>query len=194
MSVAAIILAAGAASRMGRLKQLLPFRGKTLIEHVVAQAAEAEFHPIIVVVGAESQGLRDVLAALNVLIVENLRWQSGMGSSIATGVQYLEASGADSDAAAILLADQPLVTARRLTEMANLLLQSPAAVVASHYDETLGVPALFKRCLFPRLLSLHAEAGARALLRDAKEQVVSFDLPEAAVDIDTPDDFAALDR
>jgi molybdenum cofactor cytidylyltransferase len=192
--IAAIILAAGAATRMGRLKQLLPFRGKTLVEHAVTQAREAEFHPIVVVLGADAQAVRNVLAALDVLIVENSRWQSGMGSSIAAGVEYLEASGADSDAAAILLADQPLVTAGHLKEMASLTLQSPASVVAARYGETLGVPALFRRRLFPQLISLPAEAGARALLRDSKLQVASFDLPEAAIDVDTPDDFAALAR
>jgi molybdenum cofactor cytidylyltransferase len=179
---------------MGRLKQLLPFRGKTLIEHAVAQAAEAEFRPIIVVVGAERHAVRDVLENLGVLVVENSRWQTGMGSSITTGVQYLEAAGADSEAAAILLADQPLVTAPHLTQMASLLLQSSASLIAARYGGTLGVPALFKRCLFPRLLSVGAELGARSLLRDSELEVISFDLPEAAIDIDTPDDFAALTR
>jgi molybdenum cofactor cytidylyltransferase len=194
VSVAAIILAAGAATRMGRLKQLLPFRGKTLMEHAVAEAREADFHPIVVVLGADSQAVRNVLTTLDVLIVENSRWQSGMGSSIAAGVEYLEASGADADAAAILLADQPLVTAGHLKQMARLMLQSPAAVIAAHYGGTVGVPALFRRYLFPQLISLPAEAGARSLLRDSKLQVTPFDLPEAATDIDTPDDFAALAR
>ncbi len=192
MPVAAIVLAAGAATRMGRLKQLLPFRGKTLVEHAVAQAAEAGFHPIIVVVGAESQAVRNALAGLDVLIAENPRWQSGMGSSIAAGMESLEESVTGSDATAILLADQPLVTAVHLTQMANLLSQSAAPVIAARYRETLGVPALFKRCLFPRLASLGGEVGARSLLRDSPEQVLPFDLPEAAIDLDTPDDFAAF--
>jgi molybdenum cofactor cytidylyltransferase len=194
VSVAGIILAAGAATRMGQLKQLLPFRGSTFIEHTLAQAIHAEFHPIIAAVGAQSDAVRKALAGCDVLIVENSRWQSGMGSSLAAGIRHLESLKADSDAAAILLSDQPLVTADHLKQMASLLLQSSAAVIAARYRETLGVPAIFKRCLFPQLISLPPEAGARALLRDSKEDVICFDLPEAAIDIDTPDDFAALAR
>jgi molybdenum cofactor cytidylyltransferase len=194
VSIAAIILAAGAATRMGRLKQLLPFRGKSLVEYAVVQATEAEFHPVIVVVGADSRAVRNALAGLDVLVVENSRWESGMGSSIAAGVEYLEVSKADADAAAILLPDQPLLTADHLKQMGKLLGQSSAAVIAAHYDGTLGVPAIFRRTLFPRLIALHGEAGARSLLRDSKENVIPFDLPEAAIDVDTPDDFAALAR
>jgi molybdenum cofactor cytidylyltransferase len=177
---------------MGRLKQLLPFRGKTLIEHAVTQAAEADFDPIAVVLGANSLAVREALLGTNALIVENLHWQSGMGSSIAAGVQGLEASGANPEAIAILLADQPLVTAEHLKQMVSLLSQSTANVVAARYGEALGVPAIFKRDLFPRLASLTGEAGARSLLRESDQHVIAFGLPEAATDLDTPDDFAAL--
>jgi len=177
---------------MGRLKQLLPYRGKTLVEHAVAQAAEADFDPIAVVLGANSLAVREVLLGTDTLIVENLHWQSGVGSSIAAGVQGLEASGADPEAIAILLSDQPLVTAEHLKRMVSLLSQSASSVVAARYAEALGVPAIFKRDLFPRLASLSGETGARSLLRDSHQQVLSFDLPEAAMDVDTPDDFAAL--
>lgn len=177
---------------MGRLKQLLRYRGKTLIEHAVAQAAEADFDPIAVVLGAEALRVREVLLATDVLIVENLHWQSGMGSSITAGVRGLEASGADPEAIAILLADQPLVTADHLKRMVSLLRQSTGNVAAARYAEALGVPAIFKRDLFPRLAALRGEAGARSVIRDLGELVLSFDLPEAAIDVDTPDDFAAL--
>ncbi len=194
MSVAAIVLAAGAATRMGQVKQLLPFRGKSFIEHSVAQAMGANFHPIIVTVGAESEAVRNAVEGLDVRIVESARWQSGMSASIAAGVGHLESLKTDCDAVAILLADQPLVTAFHLTQMANLLRQSSCTVVAARYGGIVGVPALFKRCLFARLIALDGETGARSLLRDPKEQVQSFELPEAAIDIDTPDDFASLAR
>ncbi|HMJ62342.1 MAG TPA: nucleotidyltransferase family protein, partial [Bryobacteraceae bacterium] len=182
---AAVILAAGAATRMGKLKQLLPYCEKTLIEHAVEQALAAGFDPVIVVVGAEADSVRAALASRPVLLVENSLWQLGMGSSIAAGVGALP----EAHAVAILLADQPLVEARHLREMQALLDSADAPVVAAQYNGTLGVPALFKRELFEALRSLDPATGARGLLR---ERAAPFPLPEAAMDIDTPEDFAEL--
>ena len=180
-----IILAAGAATRMGRWKQLLPYRGKTLVEHAVEQALAAKFDPVIVVVGAEAASVCAALSAQPVRLVENPRWHLGMGSSIAAGVEVL----LDVPSVAILLADQPFVEARHLREMQTLLDANTAPAVAAQYNGTLGVPALFKRELFGALQSLDPATGARALLR---KHAVPFLLPEAAIDIDTPEDFALL--
>jgi molybdenum cofactor cytidylyltransferase len=185
MPAAGIILAAGAATRMGRLKQLLPYRGKTLVEHAVEQALAAGFDPVIVVVGAEADSVRATLSARPVTLIENTIWHLGMGSSIAAGVGVL----AEAHAVAIMLADQPLVESRHLREMQALLDASEAPAVAAQYNGTFGVPALFKRELFEALRSLDPAAGARALLRP---HAVPFPLPEAAMDIDTPQDFATL--
>jgi CTP:molybdopterin cytidylyltransferase MocA len=81
------------------------------------------------------------------------------------------------------------VEARHLREMQALLDASEAVAVAAHYNGTLGVPPLFKRELFGPLRSLDPAAGARSLLR---ARAIPFPLPEAAMDIDTPEDFAAL--
>ena len=89
LPVAAVILAAGAATRMGKLKQLLPYRGRTLIQYAIDQAIEAQFAPVIVVVGAEADLVRSALASRRIEIVENPRWKTGMGSSVAIGVQRL---------------------------------------------------------------------------------------------------------
>lgn len=180
-----MILAAGAATRMGRLKQLLSYRGKTMVAHAVEQALAADFDPVVVVVGAEAASVRAVLAGQPVRLVENPRWHEGMGSSIVAGIETL----LEAPAVAVLLADQPLVTARHLLDMQALLEGSTAPAVAAQYSGTLGVPALFKRELFQALRLLDPAAGARALLR---EYATPFPLPEGAVDIDTPEDFATL--
>lgn len=193
LPVAAIVLAAGAATRMGTLKQLLRYGSHTLVEHTIRQAIEAGFAPVIVVVGAEAEAVRASIAALPVEIVENEAWQLGMGSSIAAGMQSLQLLGADSAAVAILLADQPLVTAQHLSDMRRLLHTADAPVVAAEYSGTLGVPALFKRDLFAVLARPNPEAGARHVLRDSGIEVTPFPLAEAAIDLDTPDDFAAFE-
>lgn len=177
---------------MGSLKQLLPYRGSTLIEHAIEQAGKAGFFPVIVVLGAQEEAVRAVLATHSVEIVRNEHWQLGMGSSIAAGMRRLAALETDRAAVAILLADQPLITADHLIALRRLLHTQTSRAVAAEYDGTLGVPALFKRDLFQKLQALRADAGARSILREGGIDVSPFPLPEAAVDIDTPDDFAAL--
>src|SRR5947207_1285771 len=108
-SAAAIILAAGAATRMGQLKQMLAYQDKTLLQHAIDQAIGAGFEPIIVVLGSESQMLRDSITHKPVEVVQNERWETGMGSSIAVGMQALLNRREAPCAAAILVADQPLV-------------------------------------------------------------------------------------
>lgn len=177
---------------MGKLKQLLPYRGRTLVEHCVQQAREAGFAPVIVVIGAEPESVRASLAALPVEIVQNDEWESGMGSSLMAGMRRVEEIGSDSAAVAILVADQPLVTTHHLSRMRTQLHIGKAPIIAAQYSGALGVPALFKRELFTVLASLPPHAGARHLLRDSGVEVTPFPLPEAAIDIDTPDDLAAL--
>ncbi len=179
---------------MGKLKQLLTVSEKTLLEHAVAGALEACFDPIIVVVGAESDLVRSKLAAQPVAILENQHWQTGIGSSIAAGVRYLQALETDSAGAVILLCDQPLVKGNHLRAMRDRFARGGADVVAARYNGTLGVPAIFKRSLFTALTALDPATGARSLLRDPGRQVIAFDLPEAAVDVDTPEDLAPFSR
>jgi molybdenum cofactor cytidylyltransferase len=190
--IAAIILAAGAATRMGQLKQLLPYRDSTLVEHCIQQAGGAGFDPVIVVIGAEANAVRARIAKYPVEIVENNAWAKGMGTSVVAGVQALQRLGTESPGVALLLADQPLVTAAHLAAMRAALAQTSATAVAAEYNGTLGVPALFKQIMLPRLKELPPEVGARGLLRSAGIDVEAFPLPEAASDIDTPEDFAGL--
>ena len=158
-----MVLAAGAATRMGRLKQLLPYGASTLVEHAAEQA----------------------LAARPVRVVENSAWPLGMGSSIQAGMEVL----LDAETVCILLADQPFVEARHLREMQKLLDGSAALAVAAEYNGALGVPALFKPELFRELQSLEPATGARGLLR---RYALGYPLAEGAVDVDTPEDFALL--
>jgi molybdenum cofactor cytidylyltransferase len=185
--IAAVILAAGAATRMGRLKQLLDYQGTTFLQHAINQAAIAELSPIVVVVGSDAELVTASIGSAQVITVCNEAWESGMGSSIAAGIRRLQSF--DVAAAAILVADQPLVTAEHLRAMAALAHSSK--MVAAQYNGALGVPAFFRREMFPALESLPPEAGARHLLRNSAE-VTAYPLPEAAIDVDTPHDLSSL--
>ncbi|HLH05140.1 MAG TPA: nucleotidyltransferase family protein [Bryobacteraceae bacterium] len=183
--IAAVVLAAGASTRMGQPKQLLTFRGKTLVEHVAREALLAEFEPVVVVVGAGAEAVRAAVANLPVAIVENEQWESGMGTSISAGVR----ASPGCDGVAILLVDQPLVTAAHLREMRGSFCGD---IVAARYNERLGVPAIFPKRLFGALTELQGHEGARSLLRSPDENVIAFDLPEAGLDVDTPGDWRAV--
>lgn len=191
-STDALILAAGQASRMGSLKQLLPFREGTLLSNTVRQAQNAGFDRIVVVVGAEAARVAESIAREPVEVIENPDWELGMGSSIRTGVKRIRQWRPLPDVIAILLADQPLIESRHLLAMRELQTQSKASIVAAQYGGGYGVPALFASDLFAKLESLPSDAGARTLLRAGEFPVIGYPLPEAATDIDTHDDFAAL--
>lgn len=182
-------MAAGAAARMGQLKQLLAYRGRTLLQHSIEQALGAGFDPVVVVVGSNGQMLSEAIADEPVEIVFNARWETGMGSSITAGMRALITKDEVPHAVAILVADQPLIEAKHLTAMRELLSTAGGPIVAAQYSGTIGVPALFTQELFGALSSLQPEAGARSLLRSSGADVTPFPLPEGAVDIDTPEEF-----
>jgi molybdenum cofactor cytidylyltransferase len=188
----AIVLAAGAALRMGQLKQLLPFGGTTLLGHAIQQAQRAAFERLVVVLGAEADRVREAIRPASVETVLNENWQAGMGSSITTGLQYLETTGDPLPAVAILLADQPYVGSEHLLALRELLDSTGLSVAAAAYGGKPGVPALFRREKFSLLSALPPEAGARHLLRHSNLSIARYPLQEAAADIDTPADFAAL--
>ncbi|MFZ0594241.1 MAG: nucleotidyltransferase family protein [Bryobacteraceae bacterium] len=189
---AALILAAGAATRMGSLKQLLPFGQGTLISNAIEQAKDACFETIVVVVGAQGDLVTLATGQQGVEIVENPDWPSGMGTSIRVGLEHITKQAPGPEVLAVLLADQPLVRASHLLEMRRMQAKSRAPILAAQYSGQNGVPALFARDLFPSLAALPADAGARHLLRGGSFPVLSFPLPEAATDVDTPADFARL--
>ncbi len=192
LPMAAVILAAGAATRMGRLKQLLSYDGRTFVQHAIRVALAVQFDPVIVVVGAEAASVRASIASQRITVVENTQWRDGMGSSIAVGIEQLQREQTDVAAVAILLADQPLVEAGHLNRMRTEFHRGNASIVAAEYDGTVGVPAIFRRSLFDALRHLPPAAGARRLFSEPGLKMQPFPLPEAAFDIDTPDDLAAL--
>ena len=187
-----IILAAGSATRMGRPKQLLPYQGRSLILHAVEVALASLCQPIIVVLGAYVEQIKPELMPKAVQVVENSQWQEGMSSSIRAGISMLLKTNSKLDAVIISLADQPLVS----PQIFNLLIQSyqetQKVIIASKYNETTGVPALFSNALFPELMELEGDKGAKKLIQKYIDTGVILLIPEAAIDIDTPDDYKQL--
>lgn len=187
-----IILAAGGSTRLGRPKQLLEFKGQTLIEKVCETALETGFQTVVVL-GAFAAKIKPLIEDLSVETVLNKDWQTGMSSSLQTGLQKLLEKNPDLSAAIFLLCDQPFVTTKTILKLVEKQKTSGKAIVASAYADQLGVPALFTKDLFAELLGLQGDVGARFLIKKyGNDYVAKISAPEAEFDIDTERDIEQL--
>ncbi len=191
MLIAAIILAAGQSSRMGAHKILLPLQGKPLILHVVDTALAAEFAQVSVVIGHRAEVVRAALAGHNVEIIENPAYAEGQSTSLRAGVAALPPQ---TQAAMILLGDQPLVQPAILTALMQAWQQSGKPIVAPVYTGQRGNPVLFACTLFPELLSITGDQGGRAILQKHPQEIelVPIADADAAQDLDTWQEYQTL--
>jgi molybdenum cofactor cytidylyltransferase len=187
-----IVLAAGASVRMNEPKQLLQFQGTTLLRRAAQTAVESIYQPVVVVLGANFEKMNAEIEDLPVEIVLNKNWRRGLGSSIKAGIENLLEIAPDAAALVIALADQPLVSARHLNFFAEKFEQTQSAVIAAEYNNTRGVPALFAREVFDDLCRLPGDKGAKPVIEKHRHCLSTIALPDAAFDIDTPQDFASL--
>ena len=192
LQIPLILLAAGESKRMGTPKQLLQYKGGSLIRHAVSEAIASSCSPIVIVLGANSDRLISEIDDLPVHTVYNLKWQQGMSSSIVTGINTLLDMKHDFDAVIVALADQPLITAQNYNCLVKSYYQNHVKAVASKYNDTVGVPALFDRTLIPELLQMKHQGGAKQILYKYSDRAFNLNLPEAAIDIDTPADYQKL--
>ncbi|MCS7079280.1 MAG: nucleotidyltransferase family protein [Chloracidobacterium sp.] len=194
---AAVLLAAGAARRMGgRPKLLLPIAGESLLRRAVRLARQVQADPIIVVLGCHAEPYCAELAGLTVTLVHNPDWRDGLGGSLRCGVAALPTDWPPQALFFVLTPDQPLVSAKQLLALRRLLEAHPSATAAAcAYAGTVGVPALFRYVWRARLATAHGEVGARRYLAAYQGEVATLSFPDGACDIDTEEDYrAALNR
>ena len=190
-NVYAIILAAGASSRMGSPKQLLEWRNRTLLEHALLNARSIFDDRIVVVLGANSESIQTRIDLGAVTTIVNPDWQEGMAASLRVGVQALPASA---PAVLILLCDQPLINATHIQNLLTGWQSAPSRIITSQYHHSVGVPALFPAEFFKYLLTLKGDRGAKSLLLKFENNLLKIPLPEAELDIDSQGDFDYLTR
>lgn len=188
----AVILAAGASTRMGEPKQLLLIDGQPLIVRAAEAALASQAWPVVVVLGAHAEKIRPALARLPVLITENAAWTEGMAASIRAGLATLQQFSRTLDGALLALCDQPAFSADVIAQLVAAQQTTGRGIVAARYSGRHGAPALILREHFSTLSALEGEAGARDLLNGHHDSVAAVDLPELAHDLDTPADYAAL--
>jgi molybdenum cofactor cytidylyltransferase len=192
-----VLLAAGSSSRLGRPKQLLVHQGKTLVRRAAEAAVAAQCGPVLVVLGAQAEAVTAELAGLPVRTVRNADWGAGMGSSLRVGLRALDTeepsvTGPTVDAALVMLCDQLRVDAGHLRALVEVFTRTRASIVASSYEGTRGVPALFSRALFSELEALAPNQGARGVISRDPSRVVEVALAGGGEDVDTSDDLSRL--
>ena len=187
--VAAIVMAAGAGTRMrGRIKQLLPWHGKTLIENAIGITTSSQVFETIVILGAHANKIRPVIRNTAARIQINPQWETGHASTIRAGIRALAPS---IDAAIFINADQPLLTSQVIDRILQRYAETDAPIVAPVYAGKRSSPVLFNRSHFAELLRLENEQGGRELLTQYRDQIawVEFDSERMSWDVDTPEEY-----
>lgn len=186
-NVGTVVLAAGSSSRMGRNKLLLELNGETVVQRAVRTAHEAGLEPIVVVLGHEADRVQLELSELHCIPVVNPDHTQGQGTSLRVGVAE---AATRCGGLVILLADMPFVTTSMITALVERFRATGAPVVVSRYGEVEAPPTLFDRALFPELLALSGDGGARQVAQRHAAEAASVSWPPDALgDIDVPEDY-----
>lgn len=179
---------------MQDIKQLLPWKGTFLLQYVLNGITQLEAKRIVVVLGANAQKIRSSLKIdpSSTDIIENPTWEKGLGNSISAGVRYLMETYSPLDGMLICLADQPLVTPDYLNRMLLEFSTHNVSIVASNYGKKLGVPAIFGQDMYPALLKLDSDYGARDILDSHTFVTLGLDAQGLLADIDTPEAYQKI--
>jgi molybdenum cofactor cytidylyltransferase len=182
--ISGVVLAAGVGSRFGATKQLVMVDGKPLVLHAVDALRGARIDEIIVVTGHDAENVEAVLPT-DVVVVRNAAYRDGQAISLGAGLHRLDPA---SEAAVILMADQPGVTAADVDALVDGFAATRSQIVRLSYTEGPG-PALLSREIYGEAGHLHGDAGARVLIASHPNWVweVPIDRPSPR-DVDTPDD------
>lgn len=185
--ISILVLAAGESSRMGQIKQLLPWKDSTLIEHCIQQCLEALANNVIVVLGANSSEIKNKIEQIeSVEIIVNPDWKSGMLSSIKAGLRYSE----DSQAILVVLSDQPSISTEYLNSLVNTFQDSGRSIVATDYNQNIGVPAIFGKSHFNNILALENDnGGAKSYIIQQIEEVSLIKPDFEVFDIDNKEQY-----
>jgi molybdenum cofactor cytidylyltransferase len=191
-AIGAIVLAAGASTRMGQPKQLLQFQGRSFLRNTVEVVVASVCQPIVVVLGAYAEKMRPEVSQLPVQVLENPQWYDGMGASIRVGITALNSAAQEIEGVVLTLCDQPFISCNVINQLVAAYHSTGQGIIASEYAGTLGVPALFSRKFFSDLMNLEATSGAKQVIKKYSDEVFCVSFAAGAIDIDTPEDYEGL--
>lgn len=185
--LAVVILAAGASTRMGVPKQLLPWGDSNLISHVIhiATCLKQEVH---VILGAHAQLIKAELPEIKNLYTHiNPNWKEGIGDTIAYAANTLREEGFDG--MLFLLADQPFVPKIFIKQIQERFIENTTSIIVSEFNENLGVPVLFPSEYFKELAALSGDVGAKRIIKKYLNKAIRLNAEPYVRDIDTLSDY-----
>ena len=186
MRVTGLVLAAGGSKRLGQPKQLLLFRGATLLDHALATARACAFDQVICVLGGGADAVREAVDLSGTEVIVNDQFGAGCSSSIAAALPVV-----DGEVLVLLLGDQPGVTPETVAML--LAGRGDAALAACGYEDGRGHPLAFARSVFPELERLHGDKGVWKLMDSGP--VTDVPVPgRIPLDVDTWEDYERLTR
>ena len=193
--IAVIILAAGNSNRMGKIKQLLEWEDKTIIEKIIKLSLSLKTKDVFVVLGSNYKKIYDVINKYNITIIKNNSWENGIGSSISKGIKKVMGYYNSLDGILIILGDQPLISKKYLEKMIHVFFKKKPDIVSSKYKKSFGVPAIFGNSIFQSLTNLNKDFGAKKLMEiHLKSMIIIKPDQEILYDIDTEKDYRDIKK
>jgi len=187
-----VILAAGASTRLGKPKQLLQYRGKTLLGHAINEATNSNADAVVVIFGKDADLFKKEIDEKKIRVAINSSWEEGMASSVRLGLDTLLNAKPYIDAVIFMVCDQPHISSSILNELIKTQQKTTKQIVSCNYGESKGPPALFHKKYFKELMKLSGDAGARKIIQQNMNDVATILFPEGRIDIDTNEDYEAL--
>jgi len=184
-----LILAAGQASRMGQAKMLLPYKGTTILAHLIEEILSTEPTIAQLVTGHYHDLIQEQISTEKVAIIRNLNYLLGMSSSIQVGLTALLKACPDLDFMVILVSDQPFLNRSILLSLINKHQQTKKGIIASTYNGVQGTPVLLSSAYFNHLYNLTGDKGARVILQQFPSDIETIEFESGELDIDTMDDY-----
>ncbi|GAB3546106.1 nucleotidyltransferase family protein [Spirosoma fluminis] len=169
----------------GEPKQLLMYKGQSLIRRITESALALQRGPVVVVLGANRERIVPELSGLPVTLVDNPSWQTGQASSLKTGLAALYITHKDIDTVLVLHTDQPLVSLGLLLHMLEVQKEEQKGIVACRYDTQISVPALFSRDYFAELLQLEGDKGVKWVIVRHRSDCSEVPFEAGAIDLNS---------
>jgi molybdenum cofactor cytidylyltransferase len=189
MSIAILVIAAGASRRLGQAKQLLRHRNTFLLHYILDECVVSRLGDVHLVLGANRAQIQTKID-LNIPIYFNNDWSEGMGKSIAFGMQQIMQK--NYDGVIVTVGDQPFFDQYILKELVLKQKEKQAKIVISTYSKGAGTPCYFDKSLFAELCQLRSDIGAKPIIKKYHHLVERIDFPKGHIDIDTTADLKYL--
>ncbi len=192
MNLSAIILSAGASTRMGSPKALLKIGEKTFLQHIVDELHSANVSEIVIVLGADAEKIQSTLDWFDGDVVVNNDWQRGQLSSLITGINFLEKKNIDG--VIVCPVDHPLISAKLISELASAFYSANKKIIIPVFNKQRGHPIIFSKELFSEIQNAPLEVGAKAVVRKSSDEVFEMESDERGilVNIDTMEQYQEI--